>query len=74
MNREFAGKLGLRFPLLSDEGGEDCAALGILQESGRAQRTTFLIDRLGRIAKIFPQVQIDGHVEAVLAAVQEIER
>jgi peroxiredoxin Q/BCP len=32
------------------------------------ERTTFLIDEQGRIAKIFPKVRVDGHLEDVLAA------
>lgn len=30
------------------------------------ERTTFVIDRNGRITHIFPQVKVDGHTEAVL--------
>ncbi|MBL0161866.1 MAG: peroxiredoxin [Bryobacterales bacterium] len=31
-------------------------------------RTTFIIGKDGRIAKIFPKVKVDGHTEEVLAA------
>ncbi len=31
-------------------------------------RTTFLLDRGGRIARIWPKVRIDGHADEVLAA------
>lgn len=34
------------------------------------ERTTFVIDEDGRIARIFPKVKVEGHAEEVLAAVQ----
>jgi thioredoxin-dependent peroxiredoxin len=34
------------------------------------ERTTFVIDRQGKIAKIFPKVKVDGHSPAVLEAVK----
>ncbi len=68
VNQGFKQEQGFHFPLVSDEGGGASQALGILSEGGRAKRTTFLIDRHGKIAKIFENVQIDGHAEAVLAA------
>jgi peroxiredoxin Q/BCP len=36
------------------------------------ERTTVIIDRTGRIARIFPQVRIPGHVQEVEAAVREL--
>ncbi len=35
-------------------------------------RTTVLIDRDGRIARIWPKVRVDGHAEDVLAAAQSL--
>jgi peroxiredoxin Q/BCP len=32
------------------------------------ERTTFVIDEKGKIAAIYPKVKVDGHVDAVLAA------
>lgn len=34
------------------------------------ERTTFLIDAQGKIARIFPKVKADGHAEEVLAALK----
>ncbi len=31
------------------------------------ERTTFVIDKEGKIAKVFPRVKVDEHGEAVLA-------
>ncbi len=73
VNADFAEKAGLHFPLISDEGGPASREIGILSDGGRAARTTFLIDRTGKVAKIFTDVQVDGHAEAVLAAAQEMQ-
>jgi peroxiredoxin Q/BCP len=35
-------------------------------------RSTFVVDDKGMIARVFPSVKVDGHDEAVLAAVKEI--
>ena len=35
------------------------------------ERTTFVIDEEGRIARIFPKVKVEGHADEVLAAVRE---
>jgi peroxiredoxin Q/BCP len=32
------------------------------------ERTTFVIDEQGKIARIFPKVKVDGHAAEVLAA------
>ncbi len=32
------------------------------------ERSTFVIDRNGKIKKVFRKVEVDGHVEEVLAA------
>jgi len=36
------------------------------------QRSTFLIDRDGRIAKVWPKVKPEGHAEEVLEAAQSL--
>ena len=37
------------------------------------ERTTFVIDRSGVIRKVFPKVKVDGHPEAVLAALKNLD-
>jgi peroxiredoxin Q/BCP len=36
------------------------------------RRTTFLIDRDGRIAQVWNNVKVEGHAEAVLAAAEAL--
>jgi len=38
------------------------------RESWGIERTTFLIDAKGRIARVWPKVKVEGHVDEVLAA------
>jgi thioredoxin-dependent peroxiredoxin len=76
-HRKFRKKYELPYRLLSDEGHRLADAFGVWKEKtlyGRKymgiERTTVIIDRDGRVAKIFPKVQIPGHVEAVEAFVR----
>jgi peroxiredoxin Q/BCP len=49
--RSFASVVGATFPLLSDETGKVARAYGVLDEHARvAVRTTFVIDRVGRVS------------------------
>jgi thioredoxin-dependent peroxiredoxin len=36
------------------------------------ERTTILIDKTGKIARIWPKVKVPGHADEVLAAVQAL--
>lgn len=78
-HQRFADKFSLTFPLLSDPGAAVAKAYGIFKQKslyGRTywgiERTTFLIDEQGRIAKVFPKVKVDGHAEEVLQALQQL--
>ncbi len=76
-HRRFAEKFHLTFPLLSDPDTAVCKAYGVYKQKsmyGRTfwgiERTTVLIDERGRILKIFPKVQVDGHDQEVLEALR----
>ena len=76
---KFRAKYGLTFPLASDEAKTMLEAYGVwVQKSmyGRTymgvERTTLLIDRDGRIARIWPKVKVPGHVEEVLEAARAL--
>lgn len=77
----FQAKHGLTFPLLSDSDGAACIAYGVWVEKrmyGRIymgiERATFLIDGDGVLQQIWRKVKVPGHVEAVLAAAQALQR
>ena len=79
LHQKFAAKFGLTFLLLSDEDKSVCKKYGVWVEKsmyGRkymgVARTTFIIMKDGRIAKIFENVKPRGHEQEVLDAVKEI--
>ena len=72
---KFKEKYGLTFTLLSDTEKQLITAYGIWikklnygREYMGVQRSTFIIDKSGKIAKAWHGVRVPGHVEAVLAA------
>jgi peroxiredoxin Q/BCP len=75
----FKAKHGLAVPLASDETHGMLEAYGVWGEKSMygkkfmgITRTTVLIDRDGRIARIWPKVKVEGHAEEVLAAAKEL--
>lgn len=76
---KFAAKHDLAVTLGADVDGAVTEAYGVWVEKmnyGRKyfgiERTTFLIDAEGRIARIWRKVKVKGHVDDVLAAVQSL--
>lgn len=72
---KFKEKYGLTFTLLSDVDKKLIEAYGVWVKKlnyGReymgVQRSTFLVDKSGKIRKAWHGVRVPGHVEAVLAA------
>ena len=79
-HRNFKKKNRLPYLLLADQDHRLADAFGIWKEKslyGRnymgVERTTVIIDRNGRVARIFPKVQIPGHVEEVERSVRELK-
>lgn len=70
-HKSFTETQKLNFPLLSDPDGAIAAKFGVDTSRGFAQRTTFVIGKDGTIAKVFPEVKVQGHGDEVLAAVKE---
>jgi len=76
---KFRDKHQLTIPLASDEAKEMLAAYGAWGEKslyGRkfmgVIRKTLLIDKTGRIAKVWPKVKVEGHADDVLAAARAL--
>src|SRR2546422_2383810 len=72
---KFKDKYNLNFPLLSDDDGRVTGEYGVCKiknlygrEYFGIERTTFLIDERGKVAKIWPRVRVEGHTDEVLAA------
>ncbi len=78
-HEKFRDKHGLGVTLLSDAESDVCERYGTWVEKNMygkksmgIQRSTFLIDSDGRIARIWRKVKVDGHVDEVLEAVRAL--
>lgn len=70
---KFQKKYDLNFPLLSDPDHKVSETYGVYKEKNNygkkywgIERSTFLIDKTGKIKKIFRRVQVDGHTNELL--------
>lgn len=77
---KFKQKEDLPFILLSDEDHKIAESYGVWKEKtmfGKTfwgnERTTFLIDPEGKIAKVFPNVKPEKHSELVLTALAALQ-
>ncbi len=79
-HEKFAEKFELPFPLLSDADHKVAEKYGVWVERkqyGRTymglQRATFLIDKQGKIAAVWPKVSVKGHAAEVAAKLDDLE-
>ena len=78
-NKKFSEKYKLKYPLGSDE-GKNCEKLGIWIEKsmyGRKyygiDRSTFIIDKKGKILKQWNKIKVKGHVEEVYSFCKDLK-
>jgi peroxiredoxin Q/BCP len=72
-HRQFAEKHNLNFPLVSDHEKRISQIYGALSDDGsQAERMTFIIDRQGRIARVFTKVDVTKHTDEVVAALKQL--
>ena len=78
-HEKFISKYELPFILLADEEHAVCELYGVWKEKNMygkkywgVERTTFLIDKDGNIAKVYPKVKVAGHVDKVLEDVKAL--
>jgi peroxiredoxin Q/BCP len=76
---KFKAKHGLDIALIADEDKSMLEAYGVWVEKsmyGRkymgVERTTFLIDDAGKVARVWNKVKVPGHAEEVLEAVKSL--
>ncbi|MDQ6620025.1 MAG: peroxiredoxin [Pseudomonadota bacterium] len=76
-HERFRSKMAFPFPLISDPDERLCSQFGVLKTKnmyGRqvrgVERSTFLIDRHGNLAREWRGVKVPGHVQEVLDAVR----
>ena len=77
-HRHFIDKHQLPFTLLADEDAAVSKMYGVYKQKNLygkkymgIERTTFVIDRTGRVAQIYPKVKVDGHIQNLLEFVGE---
>ena len=78
-HEKFRDKHGLAVPLLSDAEATVCEDYGVWKEKAMygkkfmgIERSTFLIDGEGRIARVWRKVKVPGHAEEVLEAARAL--
>lgn len=76
---KFRDKFELNFPLLADPEHKIAEAYGAWREKNMygkvsmgVQRSTFLIDGDGKVAKVWKRVQVDGHDQQVIDALHAL--
>ena len=79
LHHKFKSEQNFPFELLSDTEELACKLFDVIKDKtmyGKKvrgiQRSTFLIDKHGKLAHEWRGVKVDGHVEEVLAALKEI--
>lgn len=79
-HKKFIEKYSLPFVLLSDMEEEACRLYNVLKEKNMygkksigIERSTFIIDEEGIIRNVFRKVKVEGHVDEVLKAIDNIE-
>ncbi|QDT38642.1 thioredoxin-dependent thiol peroxidase [Stratiformator vulcanicus] len=79
-HEKFAAKYELPFTLLSDEDHAICEKYGVWAEKNMygkksfgVQRATFLIDKQGKVAAVWPKVKVKGHVDEVAAKLDDLD-
>jgi len=75
---KFKEKHRLPYDLLSDTDASASKAYGVWKQKNLygnkfmgIERTTFVVDKTGRIAQIYPKVKVEGHVAEVLGFLVE---
>lgn len=72
-HKKFAAKYRLPFLLISDKEKRIARAYGVLKEKGTStNRVTFIITKGGKVAGIFPKVDVSTHTEEVILALKEL--
>jgi thioredoxin-dependent peroxiredoxin len=76
---DFRDKYQLNFPLLVDADHKVAEKYGAWREKNMygkismgIQRSTYLIDPAGKVARVWKRVQVDGHDQQVLKALREL--
>jgi peroxiredoxin len=79
-HQAFISKFGLKLKLLADTSGEVCDSYGVWQEKEKdgvkkmgIVRSTFIIDKNGRLDDVEYGVSAEGHAQAVLEKIRRMQ-
>jgi len=79
-HEKFKAKMGFPFELLSDPDEKACAAFGVMKMKNMygkqvrgIERSTFVVDRRGRLAREWRGVKVPGHAQEVLDFVKSAD-
>jgi peroxiredoxin Q/BCP len=79
-HKKFVDKYQLPFTLLSDESAEVCEAYGVWQKKNMygkevmgIVRSTYLINPEGKVAKVYPKVNVEGHADQLLVDLKNLK-
>lgn len=70
--KEFISDYNLNFTLLSDENKEVSKIYGVLNDSGKASRVTFIIDKNGNLFQILNDVNVETHADQVFEIAKKL--
>jgi len=80
-HENFKQKQKFKYELLSDEDESLCKQFDVIKMKNMygkkvrgIERSTFLIDKKGKLRQEWRKVKVDGHVEEVLAAVKALNK
>ncbi len=72
-HERFKAKYELPFSLLSDPGGKVCDKYGVIKQKtiyGKTfkgiERSTFIIDEMGKVTHEFRGAKVEGHIQKLL--------
>ena len=78
-HEKFSGKFAFPFPLIADTDESLCRQFDVIKEKNMygkkvmgIERSTFLFDAEGKLAREWRKVKVPGHVDEVLEAVREL--
>ena len=80
LHEKFIEKHGFKFPLISDPEEKLCKSFDVIKEKslyGRkymgVDRSTFIIDKDGKVLHAWRNVKVKGHVDEVLDTLRELQ-
>lgn len=78
-HEKFRAKHSLPFPLAADTDGSLCETFDVWKEKSMygkkfmgVERSTFLIDENGNVARIWRKVKVSGHIKEILDTLHEM--